>query len=600
MVIMNPIETLKLWTSPKTLWIEAPAAPNRNLPVVAIHRTADCIKVQLTEPSSISTVAVRKTIHGVLGIAELPLGAYLIVIAQRRNVGNFDGQPVYRLVTAECIPIWGKAATSSKEAEAHRYCLNLLQDTLGTPYFYFSYTGDLTNNAERHARVAQDHGNRDAWSCADDRFLWNFHLANTLLQFAPEASRSSISQFLTHLVHGAVFIHRCSINGKMFHWSLISRRSRFQTGSRFFSRGCDPKGNVSNFCETEQIVEYNGQLASYVQTRGSMPFYWSQRPCIKYMPKPIVTGSNEQNRTAMSTHFHEQMDLYGELVLVNLINQKKNEGMLEQTFRDLVAKVALQGVNYEAFDFHKECSKMRYDRLSLLSEQLSNYKFGYFLKTRESGKILQKQKGVFRTNCMDCLDRTNVVQAFLAAENLATILSSWGILNTDSVQELEQNCDFQSIYRNSWADHANLISVQYAGTGALKTDYTRTGVRTHWGLLQDGWNASIRYIKNNFKDGQRTDGVKFLLGELSPRDVLSVQTLQHDQEPSMISYLPHIMMTILGVLVMTLMLSPRLSFSTIIFCGFCGILLYLFSRLMISNSDQFVNFPSLFLLNRRQ
>ena len=93
----------------------------------------------------------------------------------------------------------------------------------------------------------------------------------------------------------------------------------------------------------------------------------------------------------MSTHFHEQMDLYGELVLVNLINQKKNEGMLEQTFRDLVAKVALQGVNYEAFDFHKECSKMRYDRLSLLSEQLSNYKFGYFLKTRESGKILQKQ-----------------------------------------------------------------------------------------------------------------------------------------------------------------------------------------------------------------
>ena len=76
------------------------------------------------------------------------------------------------------------------------------------------------------------------------------------------------------------------------------------------------------------------------------------------------------------------------------------------------------------------------------------------------------------------------MQAFLAAENLATILSSWGILNTDSVQELEQNCDFQSIYRNSWADHANLISVQYAGTGALKTDYTRTGVRTHWGLLQ--------------------------------------------------------------------------------------------------------------------
>ena len=85
---------------------------------------------------------------------------------------------------------------------------------------------------------------------------------------------------------------------------------------------------------------------------------------------------------------------------------------------------------------------------------------------------------------MDCLDRTNVVQAFLAAKNLATVLSAWGIIGTDSVEELEQNEAFLSIYRNSWADHANLISVQYAGTGALKTDYTRTGVRTHWGLLQ--------------------------------------------------------------------------------------------------------------------
>ena len=57
----------------------------------------------------------------------------------------------------------------------------------------------------------------------------------------------------------------------------------------------DPKGNVSNFCKPEHIFEYNGQLASYVQTCGSMPFYWSHRPCVKYMPKPKVTGSNEQN-----------------------------------------------------------------------------------------------------------------------------------------------------------------------------------------------------------------------------------------------------------------------------------------------------------------
>ncbi len=94
------------------------------------------------------------------------------------------------------------------------------------------------------------------------------------------------------------------------------------------------------------------------------------------------------------------------------------------------------------------------------------------------------QKGVFRTNCIDCLDRTNVVQSLLASQNLATVLHRLGILKSPSTLELEDEKAFQHVYRNAWADHANFISVQYAGTGALKTDYTRTGVRTRFGLAQ--------------------------------------------------------------------------------------------------------------------
>ena len=39
--------------------------------------------------------------------------------------------------------------------------------------------------------------------------------------------------------------------------------------------------------------------------------------------------------------------------------------------------------------------------------------FRYFMKD-PSGTVLSVQQGVFRTNCMDCLDRTNVVQSLLA------------------------------------------------------------------------------------------------------------------------------------------------------------------------------------------
>ena len=43
--------------------------------------------------------------------------------------------------------------------------------------------------------------------------------------------------------------------------------------------------------------------------------------------------------------------------------------------------------------------------------------------------------------------------------------------------------------------------------------------RTKWGLLCDGWNSGIRYYKNNFSDGFRTDGMHFFLGELTSKDV---------------------------------------------------------------------------------
>jgi len=42
--------------------------------------------------------------------------------------------------------------------------------------------------------------------------------------------------------------------------------------------------------------------------------------------------------------------------------------------------------------------------------------FSYFMSQDTSTKSVQS--GVFRTNCVDCLDRTNVVQSMLAARVL--------------------------------------------------------------------------------------------------------------------------------------------------------------------------------------
>lgn len=49
----------------------------------------------------------------------------------------------------------------------------------------------------------------------------------------------------------------------------------------------------------------------------------------------------------------------------------------------------------------------------------------------------------------------------------------------------------------------------------------RTGKRTQWGLVMDGWNSMIRYYKNNFSDGFRQ--VRFSL-------------LTHSKLPLFLSY----------------------------------------------------------------
>lgn len=78
---------------------------------------------------------------------------------------------------------------------------------------------------------------------------------------------------------------------------MITRRSRHRPGTRYFSRGIDANGNVSNYVETEQLVLYEDagekHNLSYVQTRGSIPVYWAQLINLKYTPRLWVGDSKK-------------------------------------------------------------------------------------------------------------------------------------------------------------------------------------------------------------------------------------------------------------------------------------------------------------------
>lgn len=48
---------------------------------------------------------------------------------------------------------------------------------------------------------------------------------------------------------------------------------------------------------------------------------------------------------------------------------------------------------------------------------------------------MMRQTGVFRTNCIDCLDRTNVVQSMIARRSVAHQLVQLGVLTSDQLLE---------------------------------------------------------------------------------------------------------------------------------------------------------------------
>jgi hypothetical protein len=163
-------------------------------------------------------------------------------------------------------------------------------------------------------------------------------------------------------------------------------------------------------------------------------------------------------------------------------------------------------------------------------ENASNFNFSLSYEDETAGfntffylKSVKTQSGAFRTNCIDCLDRTNVIQTVISRINLHLILKELEISNAtpDLNEPFEpfQQHDFEDTFRLLWTENGNFLSKCYSGTNALKADYTRTGKRTAKGALADGVNTLKRFYFNNFRDGHNQDSHDFFIGNLNASKV---------------------------------------------------------------------------------
>ncbi|XP_064466053.1 phosphatidylinositide phosphatase SAC2-like [Ornithodoros turicata] len=425
-----------------------------------------------------------------------------------------------------------------------------------TDSFYFSLCGDLTNSLQRQHNQAHNSSyimNMPLWKRVDDRFFWNKEMLSDLI----ELKDPSVDHWILPIIQGFVQVERCFIDaaddstheatlghdssgvwfdvnppalrsGKEYTMTLISRRSKHRAGTRYKRRGVDENGKCANYVETEQIFEHGHHIVSFVQIRGSVPVFWSQ-PGYKYRPPPRLDRDEEETNHAFEKHFTEQLAIYGSQVIINLVEQSGKEKVISDTYLNHVLNFDCPDLTYVTFDFHEYCRGMRFENVSILIENVKDIIRDMRYCWLDQQGLICDQRGVFRVNCIDCLDRTNIVQTAIAKTAMDTQFIRLGLLPPEGV--LPTAC--RRVFQMLWANNGDIISRQYAGTAALKGDFTRTGSRRLAGMMKDGYNSANRYYVNRFKDAYRQATIDIMLGNPVTEDFMAVSPEQEDNDPVM-------------------------------------------------------------------
>ncbi|KAF2810504.1 uncharacterized protein BDZ99DRAFT_508906 [Mytilinidion resinicola] len=527
-------------------------------------------QVDLSEYRSLSALSV----HGTLGLITVNGDVFLVVVSGASKVASVrPGETVLRIHSVNFYCLNSSNYDHLLNDEINPYPTDTIDDEgfemgygrgkgesplehpclalkklLSSGTFYYSADFDLTRRLQDRSSDAST----VAIDSLDAGFLWNSYMIQPLVDFRSRLSQREkdaldASRILTSAIRGfaltiTVPAHsnplRSSKSGMPSAMTLISRLSCRRAGTRFNARGIDDDGNVANFVETETIFwSPTGVCFSYVQVRGSVPVFWEQvAGLIPGQQKISITRSSEATQPAFDKHFENLELAYGAVHVVNLLsNEKPGELDLTNRYRHHINRSALNnthekesGHDHELlqltdFDFHAETRGVGYESASIISQLISHSAdgFAYYLseETDESPRsgqngggqtirrpftILQ-QEGIFRTNCLDCLDRTNLIQTIISKMALEAFLSHKGLTASQ---------DFWVRHGSMWADNGDALSRIYAGTGALKSSFTRHGKMSIAGALADARKSATRMYINNFADKGRQNTIDMLLGRL--------------------------------------------------------------------------------------
>ena len=522
----------------------------KNSSLFSFTKSSSLLKSLDTLPSSASS-SQKYQAHSILGLIDCNVYKYLIISTRISLVGSILEHKIYKVEEVAFVPTQGNTVHTGDASY-----VEMIVDFFNRNPIFYSETYDLTVSFKALGETSKPKKDSYVFSRTVPHFCWNYHIAKKF-------DFKGLNEFVFPVINGFFGTKEIKEYSETASYIVIARKDSRRSGMRFLIRGSDSNGNVANFVETEEILVLKDKneanitnVLSFLQIRGSIPLIWKQDPNFQLNPKIVPKDSEKDNLEAFTNHMDEMMKNYQRVTIVNLIDKKKDQKKIGDCYAKICSlynekktssdKDKFSPVTYVWFDFHSECRKMKYENLSKLTNdpkmKPSITEYGYTHIKIDSNKMttlkdqinvddntndqwknvvitqVKKQTGVFRTNCIDCLDRTNVVQSVLARLVLHQMLFDLKLSEKPSEDPFEKfKPVFESGFKNIWADHGDYISTAYSGTPALKADFVRTGKRTLMGNLTDGYLSCRRFYINNLRDGYNQDCHDYFLGVISPK-----------------------------------------------------------------------------------
>ena len=496
--------------------------------------------VRSENPEILQKSIIYKAINSkaILGIININKLYFILHVTTSKVVGKMKNEIIYKIEEVEFCPMQTVDLLYDEEKK-----INQIKDGISKLLklgFYYSFGLNLTNSQQNQSKLSsqeiKDNNNltfeqkmKNIYKTINKKYFFNYNLYKIFINKSTKLPYDFAYSFILPIICGYIGMYDYTINNKQLQFILISRRSQNYAGTRYNTRGIDDNGNVANFCETEQILVRGDYLFSFCQLRGSAPVFFEQLGITGYTD---ITRGKHFSKEAFSKHLEEINQDFPLVYFVNLLNQTKSgeAPIIAEFEKQIQFRLNNNDIRYTYFDMQNECQKDNYTNIDKLINKVKPLIeiFNCFSQNLHTREIYSYQKGTIRTNCLDCLDRTNIIQMRICWIILEIFFKKLNLDNqsinkifnsTENFFTQDTKNEFKEKFKNIWAENGDEISIQYAGTASTHTTVTKTGGHSLMGLIQHGIATVSRIYQGNFEDNFKQECIDiFLQKNISEED----------------------------------------------------------------------------------